>query len=198
MSKKKNVAIIENEDSLFRFADKTDARESEKIIAPRYSYWKSVFRVFFRKKVNWIMISLLILIFLTAFIMPFFWEYDPMENVADSKTFNLSPTKAMEYFGGFSLKYCLGTGALGNSILYGIVASSRTSLSLAFICAAINMTIGIILGAVWAMPVNVLNINASMISPISNEWKMQCTIFGDAMPTIRNMTWSTKKASRTF
>ena len=157
MSKKKKIyssapvkeTVIEDEDSLFRFADKTDAKESEKIIAPRYSYWKSVFRVFFRKKVNWIMISLLIIMFLIAFIMPLFWQYDPMENVTDSKTFNLSPVKAMEYFGGFSFKYCLGTGAMGNSILYGIVASSRTSLSLAFICAAINMTIGIILGAVW-------------------------------------------------
>ena len=29
-----------------------DAIASEKIIAPRYSYWKSVARVFFRKKLN--------------------------------------------------------------------------------------------------------------------------------------------------
>ena len=26
--------------------------ESEKITAPRYSYWHSVFRVFFKKKIN--------------------------------------------------------------------------------------------------------------------------------------------------
>ena len=26
--------------------------ESEKITAPRYSYWQSVFRVFFKKKIN--------------------------------------------------------------------------------------------------------------------------------------------------
>ena len=38
----KEIAIVD-EDSLFRFADKTDAKESEKIIAPRYSYWKSVY-----------------------------------------------------------------------------------------------------------------------------------------------------------
>ena len=29
-----------------------DELESEKITAPRYSYWQSVFRVFFRKKIN--------------------------------------------------------------------------------------------------------------------------------------------------
>ena len=38
---------------------------------------------------------------------------------------------------------------MGNSIFYGIWASAQTSLLLAIICAAINMTIGIILGAVW-------------------------------------------------
>ena len=35
--------------SLFEFAA-FDELESEHIAAPRYSYWKSVFRVFFRKK----------------------------------------------------------------------------------------------------------------------------------------------------
>ena len=143
------AAAAENEDDLFRFLEKTDAVESEKIIAPRYSSWKSVFRVFFRKKINIVMIVLLVLILLIAAIMPSFWTYDPMENVTNAATFNLSPQKAKEYFGGFSLKYALGTGAMGNSILYGIVASSNTSLKLAFICAAINMTIGILMGAVW-------------------------------------------------
>ena len=138
-----------DEDALFRFLDKTDAIESEKIIAPRYSYWKSVFRVFFRKKINLVMIALLVIILLTAFIMPSFWVYDPMENVTNPLTYNLSPKAAMAFFGGFSFKYLLGTGAMGNSILYGIIASSKTSLTLSFICAAINMTIGILMGAVW-------------------------------------------------
>ena len=137
------------DDSLFRFLDKSDAIESEKIIAPRYSYWKSVFRVFFRKKINYVLIALLLLILLIAFVMPVFWPYDPMENVTNAATYNLSPKKAMDYFGGFSFKYLLGTGAMGNSILYGIISSSRISLELAFICAAINMTIGILVGAVW-------------------------------------------------
>ena len=56
----------------------------------------------------------------------------------------------MQYFGGgFNLKWIFGTGSQGNSIFAGIWASARTSLLLAMICAAINMTIGIILGAVW-------------------------------------------------
>ena len=136
------------QDDLFYFVG-NDVASSEKIIAPRYSYWKSVFRVFFRKKINIVLLVLLALMFLVSFIMPIFWEYDVFENVRDANTYNLSPIQAWEYFGGFSFKYMLGTGDIGNSIMYGIVSSSRTSLLLAMICAGINMTIGVLIGAVW-------------------------------------------------
>ncbi len=148
MSNEPNVTVSDPNDDLFYFID-SDAIASEKIIAPRYSYWKSVFRVFFRKKVNIVMLVLLALIVIVAFVMPRFWVYDPMENVTNAATFNLSPAQAMRYFGGFSIKWILGTGQLGNSIFYGIVASSRTSLLLCVICAAINMTVGIVIGALW-------------------------------------------------
>ena len=138
----------ENMDDLFHFID-NDSISSEKITAPRYSYWRSVFRVFFRKKSNTVILVLLALILLISFIMPNFWIYDPMENVTNAATFNLSPRRAMAYFGGFSLKWILGTGGMGNSIFYGIISSSKTSLLLAIICAAINMVIGIIVGAIW-------------------------------------------------
>ena len=42
------------EDELFSFIDNSTL-DSEKITAPRYSYWHSVFRVFFRKKINIVM-----------------------------------------------------------------------------------------------------------------------------------------------
>jgi len=137
-----------NQDGMFRFIDK-DTIQSEKITAPRYSYWASVFRVFFRKKTNLVMIILFVLIFLCAFVIPAIAPYDAYENLRDATMFNLSPAAAMEKNGGFSFKWILGTGPMGNSIFYGIWASAQTSLLLAIICAAINMTIGIILGAVW-------------------------------------------------
>ena len=152
MSEKKKTNMTEAE--LFSFIDR-DAIASEKITAPRYSYWKSVFRVFFRKKTNIIMLVLLFLIIFGSFVMPIFWPYDPMENVLDSKTYNLSPAAAVAYFRdnpayeANPVKWCLGTGNLGNSIMYGIMSSARTSLLLAIICAAINMTIGILVGAIW-------------------------------------------------
>ncbi len=148
MTPDNNAVNTNNLDDLFHFID-NDTISSEKITAPRYSYWKSVFRVFFRKKSNIVILALLTVILLVSFIMPNFWLYDPMENVTDARSFNLSPAAAMDYFGGFSLKWIFGTGGMGNSIFYGIVSSARTSLLLALICATINMVIGIIIGAVW-------------------------------------------------
>ena len=85
---------------MFRFVG-NDAIKSEKIVAPRYSYWKSVFRVFFRKKSNWVLLSLLAFILLASFIAPFFCPYDANENITASHSFNLSPAEAFKYFGGF-------------------------------------------------------------------------------------------------
>ena len=40
-----------SDEELFSHVDHSEL-ESEKITAPRYSYWQSVFRVFFKKKIN--------------------------------------------------------------------------------------------------------------------------------------------------
>ena len=45
-----------SDEELFSVINHSDL-ESEKITAPRYSYWQSVFRVFFRKKINIVMLS---------------------------------------------------------------------------------------------------------------------------------------------
>ncbi len=136
------------DDELFVFIDK-DSIQSEKITAPRYSYWASVFRVFFRKKTNIVLLGLMALLLICAFVLPLIVPYDAFENVTDPTSFNLSPARAMKKYDGFSFKWLLGTGKQGNSIMYGLFSSARTSLVLAIICAAINMTIGVLLGAVW-------------------------------------------------
>ncbi|MDE6589302.1 MAG: ABC transporter permease [Oscillospiraceae bacterium] len=132
---------------LFTFVDHSNL-ESEKITAPRYSYWKSVFRVFFRNKVNIAILSLLVFVIAFAYIYPAVTHYDPYANIMDSGSKHLSPTKAMEYFEP-SLKWILGSGASGEPTFEAIWNGSRISISLAFLCAAINMTIGVCVGAVW-------------------------------------------------
>lgn len=135
------------DEELFAPISHSDA-ESEKIAAPRYSYWKSVFRVFFRKKINIIALGLLLFVILFAYIYPSLTNYDPYANLLDPNAKHLSPADAMSYFGP-ELRWILGAGASGESTFDAVWNGSRISISLAFMCAAINMTIGVMLGAVW-------------------------------------------------
>ncbi|MCH5341947.1 MAG: ABC transporter permease [Acetatifactor sp.] len=122
--------------------------ESEKITAPRYSYWKSVFRVFFRNKLNIVILALLVIMIAFAYIYPSVVDYDPFANLLDGASKHLSPAAALEYFGR-NIHWILGAGASGQPTFDAIWNGSRISISLAFICGAINMTIGVLIGAVW-------------------------------------------------
>lgn len=135
------------QEELFTRVDHNEL-ESEKITAPRYSYWKSVFRVFFRNKVNIVILSLLLFMILFAYIYPSLTHYDPYANLMDPNSKHLSPAAAMSYFGK-NIQWILGAGASGESTFDAIWNGSRISISLAFICGAINMTIGVLVGAVW-------------------------------------------------
>lgn len=136
-----------SKEELFAQVDHNDL-ESEKITAPRYSYWHSVFRVFFKKKINIFILVLLAIIILLAYLYPLFVEYEKYGNLLDSSTKHLSPAKAIEKL-GFSIHWILGTGASGESTWDAIWYGSRLSISLALICAAINMTVGVLFGALW-------------------------------------------------
>ena len=129
-----------------------DKLESEKITAPRYSYWKSVFRVFFKKKINIIVLSILAVLIVFTYVYPAVIEYDaavdPYLNLLDAEGKHLKPAAAMEHFGQ-NIHWILGSGASGESTFDAIWYGSSISVSLALVCAVINMTIGVLLGAVW-------------------------------------------------
>ncbi len=152
MSEKINLEQFNmSDEELFARVDHS-AMESEKITAPRYSYWHSVFRVFFRKKSNIIILALLAVILCFTYIYPMVIGYDaevdPFINLLDSSAKHLSPSAAIEKF-GFDLKWILGAGASGQSTFDAIWYGSSISVTLALVCAAINMTVGVIVGAIW-------------------------------------------------
>lgn len=156
-----------SKEELFSRVDHSDL-ESEKITAPRYSYWHSVFRVFFKKKINIIILSVLAVLILFTYLYPLFTEYDKFGNLLDSATKHLSPKAAVKQL-GFNIHWILGTGAAGNSTFDAIWFGSRISVTLAFVCAAINLTVGVLLGAVWGFSkkfdmimMNVYNIIANV------------------------------------
>ncbi len=136
-----------SEEELFAPMDHNDA-ESEKITAPRYSYWRSVFRVFFRKKLNIVILALLLVVIIFSYVYPMFSGYDRFANLLDSSAKHLLPEEAIRKF-GFSIHWILGAGASGESTFDSIWHGAQISISLAFICAAINMTLGVLIGALW-------------------------------------------------
>lgn len=135
---------------LFAPYDNSEA-DSEKITAPRYSYWKSVFRVFFRNKLNIVILAILAVLVMFIYIYPTVIGYDP--EVDPTKYLltggkHLTPSQAIAEH-GFSLKWILGSGASGESTFDSIWYGSRISLTLALICAAVNLFVGVVIGAIW-------------------------------------------------
>ena len=136
-----------SEEELFSRVEHDDT-DSEKIAAPRYSYWKSVFRVFFKNKVNIIVLSVLAVLILFAYIYPSLTTYDKFEALLDETAKHLTPAQAIEKY-GFQLKWILGAGNAGQSTFDAVWNGARISISLAAVCAAINMTVGVVIGAIW-------------------------------------------------
>jgi len=154
------------EEELFSRVDHSDL-ESEKITAPRYSYWHSVFRVFFRNKLNIVILAVLVVLILFAYLYPLFVEYDRFGNLMDSSAKHLTPSKAIEKF-GFSIHWILGAGDSGQSTFDAIWNGSRISISLAFACAAINMLVGVVVGAIWGFSKKVDVIMTEVYNIIGN------------------------------
>jgi len=170
---KQAVAVAAN-DPLAGYTDEElftrvplDSMSAEKITAPRYSYWQSVFRVFFKKKLNIFILLLLAVVVIMAYAYPALVDYDPFANLLDSTAKHLGPKAAMAKFGK-SIHYILGTGGSGEATFDAIWYGSRISISLAFVSALINMSIGVVLGAVWGFSKRVDFIMTQVYSIISN------------------------------
>ena len=155
-----------SEEELFSPIDNTSV-DSEKITAPRYSYWRSVFRVFFRKKINIIILSILAILIIFAYVYPLFSGYDRFSNLLDSAGKHLRPAAAMAKYGK-NIHWILGTGGSGESTFDAIWSGSQISLSLAFICAAINLTVGVAVGAVWGFSKKIDLIMTEVYNTIGN------------------------------
>ena len=78
------------EENLFEFAA-FDEKESEHIAAPRYSYWKSVWRTFVRSKVTIPLTIFVIILVVFALVQPMYSGYSPMvaPNINNSEMKNI-------------------------------------------------------------------------------------------------------------
>lgn len=89
-----------------------------------------MFRVFFRNKLNIVLLALLFLVVVFAYIYPMCIEYDRFANINDLTAQHLTPSQAIDKY-GFSIHYILGTGGSGEPIFDSIWFGARISISLA-------------------------------------------------------------------
>ena len=129
-----------NKTDLFEFAS-FDELESEHIAAPRYSYWKSVWRTFFKNKFTVAVAILLIFIIAFAMIQPTISGYSPTiaPHINDADWKFLKP----------SAEHWFGTDNIGNEVFDAVWAGAKNSIIVSFVCTAIDMLIGIPIGALW-------------------------------------------------
>ena len=140
-----------NDQELFSFVE-INSLKTEQITAPRYSYWQSVLRTFFRRKINIAVLVLLGVVLIFTYIYPALIGYDPAVdpyiNLLDPTAKHLSPKGAMEKF-GYNIHWILGTGASGQSTFDAVWYGAGISVSLALLCGLINLTVGVAVGAIW-------------------------------------------------
>lgn len=157
-------------EELFAFAG-AEVGEEERIDTPTYSYWRSVWRVFFRQKVNFLLLALLVLILVFAFVYPAVIGYDPdvdpYVNLLDAESRHLSPGQAIQKY-GFGLKWILGTGAAGQSTFDAVWYGAGISIALALVVALINLTVGVAVGALWGLSKQVDRVMMELYNILAN------------------------------
>jgi len=133
----KNIKTIP-EDRLFRIAE-YNYEKADDISEVSYSYWKSVFYVFSRKKVTVVLCGVFVLLVLMSLICPYIGHYRINDLVTNDEATFLKPSK----------EYWFGTDNIGRDYWCQVWAAARTSISLAIIVAAGQTALGVIFGLVW-------------------------------------------------
>ena len=145
--------------SKFQFV-KRDDFASETIDAPAYSYWKSVTRLFLKKKSTITMLGILIAIILMSFIYPMFSNFD-FNDVSKVNDFSMRYIKP-------SAQYWFGTDSNGKSLFDGVWFGARNSILISIIATVINLAIGVIIGGIWGISKTVDRVMMEIYNIISN------------------------------
>lgn len=140
----KEAEFIENmeEAELFTFGGYNEA-ETEKTGFSNYSYWKSTLHAFFKNRMAFALLVLLMLLLVFTFVQPYLpGQYDPnlIINDAGGMQFrNIPPGK----------QFILGTNSIGQDLWARIWSGTRTSLFIGLSVALAEAVIGITVGVVW-------------------------------------------------
>lgn len=143
----------------FQFV-KRDDFASETIDAPAYSYWKSVFKQFMKKKSTVVMLGILVAIILISFIYPMFSKFD-FNDVSKVNDFSVRYIKP-------NAEHWFVTDSNGKSLFDGVWFGARNSILISVIATVINVVIGVFVGGIWGISKSVDRVMMEVYNVISN------------------------------
>ena len=126
------------ESQLFSFV-KYEAQEAEKIGYSNYSYWKSVWANFLKKKSAVIMSIVFILLFIFTFVASAIGKYD----------INMAPDVLNRAYIEPNGEYWFGTNAIGQDYWAQVWYATRASILLAVLVSLGQISLGVVIGLIW-------------------------------------------------
>lgn len=126
------------ERQLFDYAE-YKAQEAERTGYSAYSYWKSVWANFLKRRLAVIMLCIFFLLFVFTFIAPSIGKYDVYNLRIDNSLMFISPNG----------EYWFGTDNMGRDYWAQVWYATRTSILLAVSVSVGQIALGVLLGLVW-------------------------------------------------
>ncbi len=134
---KKDLETV-NEDELFHFVEYSpDAAET--VSYSEYSYWRSVWQNFLKKKSAVVLSIVFIALVIFSFIALAIGKYNYQELIPDSTKSFIAP----------NAEYWFGTDNIGRDYWCQVWYASQTSIKLALIVALGECALGITIGCLW-------------------------------------------------
>lgn len=127
-----------NKNDLFEFVEYS-AESAERVGYSNYSYWKSVFRCFMKKKATVAMLVIFVVLVIFSFIATAIGKY----NYADLRS------SLMEAFTSPNGEYWFGTDNLGRDYWCQVWYATRVSIGLALLVAVGECVLGVVIGCIW-------------------------------------------------
>ena len=126
------------EKQLFSYAEYR-AQEAERIGYSQYSYWKSVWRNFLKKKAAVVMSLVFLTLFLFTFVAGAIGKYDVYNLRIDNSLMFISPNS----------EFWFGTDNMGRDYWAQVWCATRTSIMLAVSVSLGQIALGVLIGLVW-------------------------------------------------
>ncbi len=128
----------DNKDDLFRFVEYSP-EAAERTGYSDYSYWKSVFQNFFKKKSAVVMSAIFFGLVIFSFIALAIGKYDYQTLLTDSTLAFKKP----------SGEFWFGTDNLGRDYWCQVWYAAQTSIKLALLVALGECVLGVVIGCLW-------------------------------------------------